>query len=260
MKKFTFRLLFGIILVNLFIINAQANTKETVTFVRCVDGDTALFKIKNVDTKVRFLAIDTPETVHPNMAVQPYGKNASEYTCTKITKAKKIVLEYDSGSTALDKYGRTLAWVWVDDSLLQKELISVGYAKVKYIYGKYTYTQELYDEQEKAKEKKLGLWSDYSPVTYIVTFDEDGNTKKIKVNEDETVTSYTPKKDGYSFIGWYLNNKKFDFDTKITSNITLKAKYEKKYSTEEIIILVLLILLSLIFNKSKTKKKLKKLI
>jgi micrococcal nuclease len=245
----------------IFSLNVYANTKETVKFKKCVDGDTAVFILNNEEVKVRFLAIDTPETVHPNMAVQPYGKNASEYTCTKITKAQKIVLEFDDGSTKLDKYGRTLAWVWVNDSLLQKELISVGYAKVKYIYGKYAYTDELYEEQAKAKEAKLGLWSDYVPVTYIVSFDE-GNNKinKVKVNEDETVTSYIPKRNGYNFIGWYYNNKKFDFKTKITSNITLKAKYEETYDYVEIIVGAIILIGLYFTNKKAFKRKLKKLV
>lgn len=250
MKKILVILLTSFICIT----NVFANTKETVKFKKCVDGDTAVFLINQKETKVRFLAIDTPETVSPTKGVEAYGKNASEYTCTKITKAKKIVLEYDDGSTELDKYGRKLAWVYVDGSLLQKELVSVGYAKVKYIYGKYAYTQMLYEEQAKAKEQKLGIWSNYTPVTYIVTFKDDDKTKTVKVNEDETVTSYNPTKFGYTFMGWYYNNKKFDFQTKITSNITLTAKYKARFNTEEIIILVILVLGLFTTKKVKLKR------
>ena len=259
MRNFTNKIIVLFILMFVLIINVNANTKETVKFSKCVDGDTAVFLIGSEKVRIRFLAIDTPETVHPTKSVEAYGKNASEYTCTKITNAKKIELEYDDGSTKLDKYGRTLAWVWVDNSLLQKELIDVGYAKVKYIYGTYAYTNELYQEQEKAKKEKIGLWSSYVPISYSVTFYDGTDTKKVNVNEDETIKNYTPKKTGYKFLGWYLNDKKFDFNTRITSNLDLKAKYKQTISFIDIIILIFLIIIGILTNKNITKKKLKKL-
>lgn len=238
--------------------NVYANTKETVKFVKCVDGDTAVFNIDGEKTKVRFLAIDTPETVHPNKEVEAYGKDASSYTCNKITNAKKIELEYDDKSTKLDKYGRILAWVWVDNSLLQKELIEVGYAKIKYVYGKYSYLEELYEIENEAKKQKLGLWSDYTPVTYIVKFIYDNNEKQVKVDENEVVVSFTPEKSGYNFDGWYLNNQKFDFNTKITSNIELTAKFTRKTGTFEYILLATILLALYLLNPKKFRKKLKK--
>lgn len=251
-----------LLLISLFILipNAYANTKKTVKFSKCVDGDTAVFLIDKEKVRIRFLAIDTPETVHPTKSVEAYGKNASEYTCSKLTNAKKIVLEYDDKSTKQDKYGRTLAWVWVDGSLLQKELIEVGYAQVKYVYGKYSYLDELYEVEEKAKEKELGLWSNYKEKTYIVTFKYNDKEKKVKVNENEVVESFTPEKSGYNFSGWYLNDKKFDFDTKITSNITLKAKFEKENTVLEIIAIVLLLLAYYLVDKKGFKRKIKKII
>ncbi len=66
--------------------------------------------------------------------------------------------------------------------------------------------------------------------TYTVTFNTDGGSKvsSVKVNENEKVTKPTnPTKKGYKFLGWYLNNKSYNFSTKVTSDITLKAKWEK---------------------------------
>lgn len=243
-----------------FNLNVYANEKETVKLKKCVDGDTAVFIINNEDIKVRFLAIDTPETVHPTKVEEPYGKNASEYTCNRLTKAKKIELEYDSKSAKLDKYGRTLAWVWTDDSLLQKELIQIGYAQVKYIYGKYSYLDDLYKVENLAKEKQLGLWKDYTYKTYIVTFKHDNYITLVKVNENEKVTPISVPKEGYNFEGWYLNDKEFDFDTKITSNITLEAKYNKKIGWQEITIILLGALFLYKINPKKFKREVKKAI
>lgn len=155
MKKYIC-LIIGLFLLSPILVNAK--TKE-VTLVKCVDGDTARFNIDGEDKSTRFLAIDTPESVHPKKKPEKYGKEASEYTCNKLKNAKKIVIEYDDGSTKTDKYDRALAWIFVDDELLQKDLISKGYAKVDYLYGKYKYTDILKEEEQKAKAKKLRIWS-----------------------------------------------------------------------------------------------------
>ncbi|UKI57522.1 MAG: thermonuclease family protein [Clostridium sp.] len=99
-------------------------------------------------TTVRFLAVDTPETKHPTKGEQPFGKEASKYTCDKVKNAKKLEIEYDKGSSKVDKYDRTLAWIFTDDLLLQKDLVSLGYAKVAYLYGDYKYTDELKERRK----------------------------------------------------------------------------------------------------------------
>lgn len=134
-------------------------SEEGIQLVACVDGDTAKFLIDGNEEKVRFLAIDTPETKHPQKGVEPYGQEASDYTCNRLTSAETIVLEYEESNQS-DKYGRVLAWVWVDGNLLQRELVSGGYAEVKYIYGDYKYTDELYGLEDNAKQNKLRIWSD----------------------------------------------------------------------------------------------------
>ena len=153
MKKVV--IIFFILII--FPLNINAERKKII-FDSCVDGDTIKAKIDGEISTIRFLAIDTPETVHPKKKAEPYGKEASEYTCSKVKSAKKLEIEYDPGSDKLDKYKRTLGWIYVDDSLLQKELIEHGYAKVAYIYGDYLYTNELKHIEENVKEKKIGLW------------------------------------------------------------------------------------------------------
>lgn len=138
------------------VINAE---KKEVNFLDCVDGDTIKVEVDGEKMTLRFLAIDTPETVHPTKGVEPFGEEASDYTCEKVKNAKNLSIEYDPNSDIKDKYDRLLAWVFVDDSLLQKELVSLGYAKVAYIYGEYMYTDELLEEEKKAADSKLGIWS-----------------------------------------------------------------------------------------------------
>ena len=137
----------------------EVNKIEKVTFYKCADGDTARFLINKKEKKVRFLAIDTPE-VDTN---DRFSKEASEYTCNALKNAKQIYLEYDSNSDKEDKYGRILAFVYVDDVLLEKSLIENGLAKVYYIYGDYAHVDELREAESIAKDKKIGIWSDSLP-------------------------------------------------------------------------------------------------
>lgn len=63
---------------------------------------------------------------------------------------------------------------------------------------------------------------------YTVKFDSDGGTivKAIEVKENEKIKKpKDPTKDGYYFDGWYYKNKLFNFNAKITKNITLKAHW-----------------------------------
>lgn len=139
--------------------NNHTNEPVVVKFKKCTDGDTAHFWINGVDETVRFIGIDTPETVNPETSIEPYGKEASDYTCSLI-RTGKIELEYDENSQRRDKYGRVLAWVFVDKELLQLNLIKKGYAKLAYLHDDYKYLTQLKQAQETAKTKKLGIWNE----------------------------------------------------------------------------------------------------
>ena len=176
------------VLLMLVTVNVYAVKKE-VKLLKCVDGDTARFSLNNEEIKARFLGIDTPESVHPTKSEQAYGKEASTYTCNKLKNAKKIYIEYDSKSAKTDKYDRHLVWVYVDDVFLQEDLISKGYAKVAYLYGKYDHVDELKEAEEKAKSKKLRIWSDEAQEEQTTT--KSNNTKKTtkKKKSDDTSLS-----------------------------------------------------------------------
>jgi len=165
------RIIILILLILIIPFNVNANKRVGVELEKCVDGDTARFMLNGERITVRFLAIDTPETKHPTKGEEPFGKEASEYTCNALTKANTIILEYDDGSYKDDKYGRHLAWIFVDDTLLQKELVEKGYAKVAYLYGDYKYTEELQKLERVAQSNQVGLWGDYvAPPDYTLYY------------------------------------------------------------------------------------------
>ena len=83
-----------------------------------------------------------------------------------------------------------------------------------------------FDYQNKIDEAKILV----DESKYTVTFDSDGGTSVVEqnVSKDGTViVPDNPTKDGYTFVEWQLDGKKYDFNTKVVKNITLKAKWEK---------------------------------
>ena len=161
-----------LVIIMITIVNCYASTSEEVNFSKCVDGDTAKFIINNEEKVVRFLAIDAPESVKPESEVELFGKEASEYTCNRLKEARKIVLEYDDKSDKIDKFDRVLAFVYVDESLLEKELIEKGLAKVAYVYDDYKHINELRESEKIAKQKKIGIWSDIALGDEVSMYEE----------------------------------------------------------------------------------------
>ncbi len=247
----------------------SSSEKKQALFVSCVDGDTAVLKVDQKELKFRFLGVDTPESVHPTKEVEVYAKEASKNTCDLLTNASSITVEYDSNSDQTDKYGRELAWIWVDDILLQELMVSEGFARVAYIYGDYKYIDSLCSLQQQAITNNKGIWQYGYEVGYCnthdndakesapnniykVTFDNDGEIEEVAVAEGMRVKPKSvDNKVGYQFVGWYRDGKKFNFDTPINSSITLTAKYSIDYIY---ILLIIAVLIIGIINNIKGEK------
>ncbi|MBU8716657.1 endonuclease YokF [Bacillus subtilis] len=135
-----------------------------VTLDRAVDGDTIKVSYNgNVDT-VRYLLIDTPETKKPNSCVQPYGEDASKRN-KELVNSGKLQLEFDKGDRR-DKYGRLLAYVYVDGKSVQETLLKEGLARVAYVYEPNTkYIDQFKKDEQEAKSEKLSIWSKNGYVT-----------------------------------------------------------------------------------------------
>ena len=159
-------------LICFIILTSKCNAKKTKVYLdKCIDGDTASMIVNDVRTKVRFLAVDSPEID----TLEAYSNEAKDFTCNILTNAKNIYLEFDKNSDQYDKYDRILAWVWADDILVQNELIRNGYAKLAYLYSDYKYTSELKNFETYAKDNKLGIWGDYKVETTTKQNDEKEN-------------------------------------------------------------------------------------
>ena len=120
---------------------------------RVIDGDTIV--VEEIGT-VRLIGVDTPETVDPRRPVQYFGKEASAFTRT-MAQGRHVRLEYDVDRT--DRYGRTLAYVYLPDgTLLNGEIIRQGYG---FAYTRFPFRliEQFRALEREAREAERGLWA-----------------------------------------------------------------------------------------------------
>jgi micrococcal nuclease len=123
-----------------------------------VDGDTLDVIYQKKVTTVRVLLIDTPETHHPILGVQPYGPEASAYA-HQLLDGKTVNLEV-AVNGGRDKYGRLLAYVFVGGRSYEGLQLSKGLARVAYIFPPNTkYLNQYRADEAAARQKRLNIWS-----------------------------------------------------------------------------------------------------
>jgi len=177
------------------------------TCIRAVDGDTLIL---NGNETVRLIGVDTPETKDPRKLVQYFGEEAYGFT-KSLLEGKRVRLEYDQ--ERIDKYGRTLAYVYLEDgTFLNAEIIKQGYGFAYTIYP-FKYMEEFRRYEREARENKRGLWAG-----------EEQKTVVTKPKADDSTIVYitrTGKK-------YHLGNCSYLRQSKIP--ITLKEACERGFS------------------------------
>lgn len=134
-------------------------TKYPVKFLRKADGDTIVVLFNKQELTIRYLNVDTPETVKPNTPPQPFGKEASAANEGLLKRAKKVEIEFDVGEKK-DKYNRALAYVYADGKLVQEVLLKQGLAQIKYVKEPNTrHLATLKKAESQAKANKRNIWS-----------------------------------------------------------------------------------------------------
>ena len=124
--------------------------------VRVVDGDTAEMRLGSGGTEgVRFIGVDTPESVAPGQPVECFGKKASRFT-TALLEGERVELRY--GAERRDRYGRLLAYVYLRDRFVNAELVRLGYATTLEIAPNVDYAERFARLQQAAANAGRGLW------------------------------------------------------------------------------------------------------
>jgi micrococcal nuclease len=120
-----------------------------------VDGDTIDVDVDGVRTRVRYIGINTPETVHPTRGTECFGKEASARN-QSLVSGQFVRLEKDVSES--DKYGRLLRYVYVDDVLVNEVLVAEGYANVSTYPPDVRYTERFRAAEAAARAAGKGLW------------------------------------------------------------------------------------------------------
>jgi micrococcal nuclease len=124
---------------------------------RVVDGDTIVIQIDGIEEKVRLIGVDTPESVHPDESRNvEYGKIASDYT-EQMLLNREVEIELDVGER--DRYGRILAYVYLDGKMFNELLLAEGHAKVSTVPPNVKYADRFVAIQNQARESKKGVWA-----------------------------------------------------------------------------------------------------
>lgn len=128
------------------------DTEKFYRVKRTIDGDT--IELENGE-RVRYIGIDTPETVDPRKTVQCFSKEASRVN-KEMVEGKAVRLEKDISDK--DKYGRLLRYVYQGDKFVNLELVSGGYAYA-YTHPPDVKNSKLFVEVEReARKVGRGLW------------------------------------------------------------------------------------------------------
>jgi len=157
-KKFQKIYPFLITLVFVFLLTSLSLAGEH-TVIRVVDGDTIVVNYQGKSEKVRLLCVNTPESVHRDKRQNiPMGKVASDYTKKKLN-GKYIDLELEGKLRG--KYGRLLAYVFVDGRNFNLELVRQGLSPYYTKYGlSQRYDKKFREVERYARDHKLNIWGD----------------------------------------------------------------------------------------------------
>ena len=127
-----------------------------------IDGDTVRVRIPNppvglsVIETIRLLGVDTPETVHPNRAVEHFGQEASDFTRAKLY-GQTVFLAFDWDLR--DRFGRLLTYIYTNDGLcFNAVLISEGYGQALTRFP-FQFLDEFLTLEHEARYASRGLWA-----------------------------------------------------------------------------------------------------
>jgi micrococcal nuclease len=126
---------------------------------RVIDGDTIVVQLDGHEERVRYVGIDTPETVKPNTPVQCFGEAAHALNARLLVHAgERVTLRFDR--ELRDRYGRLLAYVYraADGLFVNAQLVRAGAARTLEIAPNTAHASELTQLQSAAQAADRGLW------------------------------------------------------------------------------------------------------
>lgn len=133
------------------------------TVVKIVDGDTIHVQLNGRVEKVRYIGVNTPEIHHPTKGREPYGDVAREMN-RRTVEGKWVTLVYDVQQR--DKFGRVLAYVYVNGYMVNGALVHWGYAEAATYPPNVRHAEYFRGLDRAAREAGRGLWGDKEAVAH----------------------------------------------------------------------------------------------
>jgi micrococcal nuclease len=130
----------------------RRTTRGLARVVAVLDGDTIVI---DGGEKVRYAGLNTPETHHPDKLPEYCGQEALEAN-RRLVAGKTVRLEFEERQR--DKYGRLLAYVYVDSLFVNAELIRQGYAQVTTYKDNQRHHDDFARLQQDAIAARRGMW------------------------------------------------------------------------------------------------------
>jgi micrococcal nuclease len=122
---------------------------------RVVDGDTVEVQLGGEEEDVRYIGVDTPETVKPEEPVECFGPQASEFN-HRLVERQRVRLVFDEERR--DVYGRLLAYVYLGDRFVNADLVRRGLARTLTIPPNDRFAERLKRLEIAAARSGRGLW------------------------------------------------------------------------------------------------------
>lgn len=133
-------------------LSSPSGNLQKVIVKRVIDGDT----IELMDgRKLRYIGVDTPESVDPRRKVECFGKEASLFN-KELVEGREVRLEKDISET--DSFGRLLRYVYIGDIMVNKYLVEQGYAYASSYPPDVKHQNDFKHAQEMAEKENRGLW------------------------------------------------------------------------------------------------------
>jgi micrococcal nuclease len=126
--------------------------------LRVVDGDTIRVRVGGHTERVRYIGVDTPESLKPGTPVQCYAKRASAANAALVAgRSVRLVADVEQR----DRYGRLLAYVYrePDGAFVNAQLVRDGYARPLTIAPNVAHAREFAGLARNARRARRGLWA-----------------------------------------------------------------------------------------------------
>jgi micrococcal nuclease len=136
---------------------APGPAEARAVVVSVVDGDTVRVRIAGREEPVRYIGIDTPESVIPGETPECFGEEAARLN-GRLVEGETVRLVF--GRERRDQYDRLLAYVYVGERLVNAEILRRGYARTLAIAPNTDFADRFARLQQAAANAGRGLWSE----------------------------------------------------------------------------------------------------